>query len=207
MIHFYFHTKMCEIKTEYVHLRRLCHYSLTLPAILKLFFPDSICYSTGICKPHLPSWLFSGCVRFFPSLYNMEITMLIHLVNCAVIIYPFPSAQYRDVFGFPSDFFCSHCHCDSPVYTWNYSVQGTWLLQSSPHSGLHKALTIPIVISVILSSHIMCASWFIRPPPGNLCMVVSVTIEIYTLFCLMQVAGVSLQRVGARQPGQWRERR
>ena len=144
---------------------------------------------------------------FFPSLYNMDITMVIHLVNCAVMIYPFPSAQSRDVFGFPSVFFCSHCHCDSPVYTWNYSVQGTWLLQSSPHSGLHKALTIPIVISVILSSHIMCASWFIRPPPGYLCMVVSVTIEIYTLFCLMQVAGVSLQRVGARQPGQWRERR
>ena len=105
MIHFYFHTKVCEIKTEYVQVRRLCHYSLTLPAILKLFFPGSICYSTGICKPHLPSWLFSGCVSFFSSLYNMEITMLIHLVNCAVMIYPFPSAQSKDVFGFPSDFF------------------------------------------------------------------------------------------------------
>jgi hypothetical protein len=65
MIHFYFHTKVCEIKTEYVQVRRLCHYSLTLPAILKLCFPGSICYSTGICKPHLPSWLFSGCVWFF----------------------------------------------------------------------------------------------------------------------------------------------
>jgi len=56
--------------------------------------------------------------------------MLIQLVNYAIMIYPFPLAQSRKVFGFLFDFF-SHYDCDSPVYTWNYLVQGTWLLQSS----------------------------------------------------------------------------
>jgi len=31
--------------------------------------------------------------------------MLIQLVNYAIMFYPFPSAQSREVFGFPFDFF------------------------------------------------------------------------------------------------------
>jgi len=63
--------------------------------------------------------------------------MLIQLVNYAIMIYPFPSAQSRKVFGFLSDFF-SHYDCDSSIYTWNYSVQETigilnYLIQTEIH--------------------------------------------------------------------------
>jgi len=35
----------------------------------------------------------------------MGITMIIQLVDYAIMIYPFPSAQSREVFGFPSNSF------------------------------------------------------------------------------------------------------
>jgi len=64
MIYFCFHTTwdqdwLCSGTPS------LSLYCLPLTAILKLFSPDSIWYITGICKHHLPSWLFSGHVQIF----------------------------------------------------------------------------------------------------------------------------------------------